>query len=808
MNFFWGSSSKSKSKDKLSETRSNPNSSKSGHINKLNNEPSGPFIHQFPYSIERQFGESFTFRSANLLELYETDCLGLGPPDLLHVTATDTFRDDLEIGQFLHINGIILTDEKMAIQVMSLFNDSISDPDVVKDKKNNGNNSKLQKDTNIATYCAFNLFAKVDIRIRYDYSHDKHQISLFDCVSNNIISLDTFANSIELSQLDKNDNNDINPEELIRRLWEETYVSACIRTLLTNTDNIRKFPTMVQLPFTINANPFPQTSYEKIIVILCHYIPRCLETGWDTTRNVYPTIIHNHLTNAILTLLSFVPSLIPLSLETLKELSIKDPNNELYYRIVSIAILYQDNSNDILMIQEINKTLEPLLPMLDKTNSKDLNSSLQLINCTTDLLFLQISFLISNNDYESAFPLAKFSTQLASDSFSSWFFLTKCYIHFKQFENALLSINSMPHLLNIDRVKLALAYDSLNFDYYKRPLCTKKTTSMDLTSYELNHIESTTSLKLVKEKNLPKYIFGRTILPDQIDKKGYMEKVWNIDALEIGPVYGSQSTNLINFVSPNEVKSVMDYNLLARNTVAKQVGWFHKLVCSILVELKDEIGWNELLELRSKVFVMEKEYAAGTTESTLNVQEANGNSTISLTNKFRTKRLCERWLDDLFLDLYEDLCISTSIQEDKATAKYSGLEWELLGLTLLRTCNYSDAIACLRTSMLARLDPISCEQLLKIYLVEPINENMLYYGLNNMKIDSDVIINLVLQNISYQYRFYDSLQIINRRVLFKLANELGLDALRSRIIATPSVTDGLIVLIEELLSWVQIMVDS
>ncbi|CAI7349494.1 CRE_collapsed_G0028550.mRNA.1.CDS.1 [Saccharomyces cerevisiae] len=69
----------------------------------------------------------------------------------------------------------------------------------------------------------------------------------------------------------------------------------------------------------------------------------------------------------------------------------------------------------------------------------------------------------------------------------------------------------------------------------------------------------------------------------------------------------------------------------------------------------------------------------------------------------RKKRFCEGWLDDLFLDLYQDLKLS-KISLSNKDEKHSGLEWELLGL-IMRTWHWEDAVACLRTSIVARFDP-------------------------------------------------------------------------------------------------------
>lgn len=74
----------------------------------------------------------------------------------------------------------------------------------------------------------------------------------------------------------------------------------------------------------------------------------------------------------------------------------------------------------------------------------------------------------------------------------------------------------------------------------------------------------------------------------------------------------------------------------------------------------------------------EKEDSEGTTEEQVNVT-------------FGHKRLCERWLDNLFMVLYEDLRVYTywraevnHYKTQKLAYRRTGTEWELLGDLALR----------------------------------------------------------------------------------------------------------------------------
>lgn len=103
----------------------------------------------------------------------------------------------------------------------------------------------------------------------------------------------------------------------------------------------------------------------------------------------------------------------------------------------------------------------------------------------------------------------------------------------------------------------------------------------------------------------------------------------------------------------------------------------------LLVRICYEMGWDDLLETRSRVFIMEREIS--------NAVDDDATSKISVTNDFLKdtgKKLCERWLDNLFLILFEDLRIFELFKEELSLAKASlvsnGLkkslkEWAMIG---------------------------------------------------------------------------------------------------------------------------------
>ena len=744
MSFLWRSKPKAAKADK--STLQLPNGSAiSLHETKSGNARSAYTLADFPRILERRFGESLGFRTRILRDLIDSERLGIGLPDLVHMTLHDSYHD-LEVGEYFYITGVDVSSASMPIAFIKMLKlNEMSSPD-----------------SQIATYCCNNIFSKMDIRIRYE-TDGSAQVRAFDVVGN-VVS-----------------------DEITETQWEETFVSCCIRSLITSKENERKLPGMVEFPLAIENTSM--SGAKRVIRHFCKFLPRCMESGWDTTRNVHPSVLHNYLMRSLLIFLAISPMLVDYALAILKELAQSDPKHELYYKVALIAILEQYDERDLDLVRTLNETLNPLLPLLDTLKPRD-PASLQLLNCMSCLLNLQAKFLIRRGDSELALPVAKISTELALDSPESWYYLAKCYIDLGEYERALLAINAMPNLPSIDQDKHAIYSEPQLYNYYARPLGSTSRTvgeSILLDSNEFNNLGST--MKGWQDKELREVVYGRMVMPNKA-QDGMIAHVWDKACAELGPIYGPQSCNLINFVSPQEVQSIEQTRLLARNTVARQYSWFQRKAVQLLMELVQKVDWNNLLQLRTKVFVMEAEYVEKS-GATLGMR----NSDIPLT--VRRKRICERWLDQLFLDIYEDLELSQSAVLEDSDAKYSGLEWELMGLTMVRACSWSDAIACLRTSTTIRFDWVSCRALLELFLdCNPEGAEV---------IDLDLVVELVAQKISYEKRFYDSFQVFNLQVLFKLAAVLSVEGTRTRFRSLPYSTPSFVSAVDRMLDWVDLM---
>ncbi|XDT42876.1 ChAPs (Chs5p-Arf1p-binding proteins) [Nakaseomyces glabratus] len=725
-----------------------------------------PGVREFPRIVERRFGESLGIRTQLLKRLSRGGKLGLGPPDLIHITSYDKYHKDIETGQYFYISGVDVSNESMPIAMLKLLK--------------SGSSEQV-----ISTYCSCNIFSHIDIRIRYE-SDTAYQINAVD-----------ITNGTSLVQLSE-------------ALWEEAFVSACVRSIISNIESARKLPGLVEYPLlglTQGSNSDDIMKCKRILELLCRYLPRFLECGWDSTRSVEPTIVSNYLTQSILEFLSIAsPLLIEYTIGILKELMEVDNKNSILYEVVLATVLHQSDEMDHDLVLILHKTIDKLNKMISDNTEHDFDN-LFLVNCLSELLIIQTQYLIYRaEDLKLAEKVITHSTELTVDSFKSWYWLAKTYIYLGQYDKALLAINSMHPLHSLDPVREALYSDPYMLNYYQKPLdgfkilpgkVNKGLEPCELTSIELNNLNS----KWKYQDEFQKFIFGRISMPYSPSEKGFIREIWEDAAYKIGPIFGTQVANLINFVSPQEVEMVADYQLLSRNTINKQNNWFMAQVLDLLIEIITYLGWNGLMETRSKVFVMQQEYL-GTISPDSSGNENSQSTIIPL--QFRKKRLCERWLDQLFLDIYEDLKITRAAMNNK-DVKYSGLEWELLGLTMLRTWQWSDAIACLRTSLVARFDIISATKILELYFDEDKIQRIHSIDMKNDILPYDVAVDLIVKKISYEFRFYNEFQLYNVKILFKLAERYGLDLIRAQVVGLPYINRSILAVMDKMFNWIEKM---
>ncbi|KAI8623644.1 chaps-domain-containing protein [Xylariaceae sp. FL1651] len=269
-----------------------------------------------------------------------------------------------------------------------------------------------------------------------------------------------------------------------------------------------------------------------------------------------------------------------------------------------------------------------------------------------------------------------------------------------------------------------------------------------------------------------------------------------------------------------------------------------KLAYNILTEMTAKIGWDQLLKIRSSVFVMEDEYRTerpdsvaqapppkrnpstdglrGSPEPSTNGDQGvhgadekkketdtdstaptlavgNGDETVEKPthtidpgevkadgdttattdehlSRLNNKRLCERWLDSLFMVLYEDLRVytiwRTQMAQYRAQSmqyKKSAEEWEILGALAERLQHHDEAVEAYRACLAARFSPKALSGILRVF--------------EKQRNTRDTVA-AVIRLVTWQYRWYSEFSPELLHTIRVLIEEEGAVKVRSIIQAT------------------------
>lgn len=357
----------------------------------------------------------------------------------------------------------------------------------------------------------------------------------------------------------------------------------------------------------------------------------------------------------------------------------------------------------------------------------------------TLLLNEQVKFLITKEKYELAMNPALAAANGNPIDFEAWSNLTKLHILNNNIPMALVALNSAPM-------------------YGIRPK-------------DLIFIE-------------PK---DRISMPSP--NEGKIKSVWDNSPIQ---VYGPGCENLIKF-SPRYEVEACDPALIRTNS--QQLKGTYRVAYDLLILIINKIGWDELLKSRAKVFIMDEEY------KTLSASKVNLSGEIHTNGgdsprEIKSKRLCERWLDNLFLVLYEDLrvvlIVENELQNEKQL-KHSGLEWELIGLASYRTHHFKNAVAALRTTLSAKFDIVAAYKLLELWELNYTDSNSKEFKIWNKKEQNknnkygefemtlDQILDILVKCISYNIKFFNEFELTILLYLKKFLSKFDVDYIKNKI---------------------------
>ncbi|KAH6664177.1 Chs5p-Arf1p-binding proteins-domain-containing protein [Halenospora varia] len=602
-----------------------------------------------PELTEEILHESIDARTEVLAALRE-----LGPPDLVQLIKQAPRNPGKQIGVYHHVTGV---DASSSASLAAYIN-------TLTYKENHQSTTKIVE----GVYCCYNAFSRLDMRVHV-----------------------TIPGTVDSYCIDERGDKRHASDEL----WLETYLCSVLRAYSYADDGSGE--TIRKIMGVRRFNPVTNTETEhRFLQAAEQLFFRGWQLGSDSVVQV-PNNVSNHLTAGLLKYFHTTGRFAS-GINLFEKLRTR--NVEVSSLLAKVLFMGNEEVQAVRVLHESVKQSPMDYVMLD-TQAEFLKKKALNPNAPE----------LKQERLQMALGCADRSTVAAPSEFGTWARLAEVYVAMEDWENALTTLNSCPMFTYQDK-----------------------------------------DAPIMPE---PKEIFLPTLPETRLDE---------IDS-EPESKYGEQ-------IHPS----------LLSLRAAQYKGTF-KHAYSILTEMTAKIGWDQLLKIRSNVFVMEEEYrsekqpAGGQQgdsgkrnastdvlrgspgppingdEHTDDEKSTNGDSTAPTLvaengvkgpvadesvekpshtvtpeevkggnedaeateeqlSRFNNKRLCERWLDSLFMVLYEDLRIYTIWRTEMAQYraqsmqyKKSAEEWEILGSLADRLHHQSEAVEAYRACLAIRFSP-------------------------------------------------------------------------------------------------------
>ncbi|KAK1836577.1 Bud site selection protein 7 [Podospora conica] len=669
-----------------------------------------------PEVNEEILAESIDARTDSLASLRE-----LGPPDLVHLLKQPVRNAGKQFGVYHHVTGI---DASSSASLAAYINTLTY--------KEFGHSATTK--TVEGTYCCYNAFSRVDMRVHAPFPG----------------SVESYAVNDRGERL-----------KATEELWLETYLCSVLRAYSYADDGTGE--TIRKIIGVRRFNPVTNTETEHRFLSAAEQLFfRGWTLGSDSVVQV-PNIVSNHLTTGLLKYFQTTGRYAS-GINLFEKL--RTQNTEVASLLAKVLFMGNEEVEGVQVLHSALKESAMDYVMLDTQ---------------AEFLLKKAENALTPESKEErlrmALGCADRSTIAAPSEFGTWARLAQVYVAMEDWENALTILNSCPM-----------------FTY--------------------------------QDKDAP-------IMPEPKDV--------------ILPTLPEARLDEIDSEPESRYSEQVDPSLLNLRAAAYR-GTF-KQAYSILTEMTAKIGWDQLLKIRSNVFVMEDEYrvekqqesglhpySLKRTASTDGLRgtpdpaAANGNDDASEVSeedkekeaqtsesepaapaltpngdveglerppsaidpdeakkdkengdeehftRLNNKRLCERWLDSLFMVLYEDLRVytiwRTQMAQYRAQSmqyKKSAEEWEILGSLADRLQHTDEAVEAYRACLSIRFSPKALSGILKVFEA---NRN------------TRETVAATIRLVTWQYRWYSEFSPDLLHTIRMLIEDEGAVKVRSIIQAT------------------------
>ncbi|KIJ27347.1 hypothetical protein M422DRAFT_271491 [Sphaerobolus stellatus SS14] len=636
-----------------------------------------------PEFFEVELGESLIARTEILATFRE-----LGPPDLCH-TVKSQGKGQKDIGSYHYVSGVDASSSASVAAYLNSLTYSMEDPNTWFGK------SGAYKVRN-GCYCCFNAFSRVDVRV---------DVKIPGGVNAYVIDL-------------RGERHEATPE-----IWQETYLSALLRSILYADDaNYRLMGYRKLDPIT---SPDDELRFLQTAEAL---FAKGWQLGSDPEIQV-ASVVSNHLTAGIMKYFG----------DGFRFDQAANLFEKLYVREPEVASLlaqsYIGMNEEVKAVQIMSQTL------------KDHPVSYT-------LLHTQCDFLRSKGKLDWALKLAKQAVNCAPSEFTTWAKLTECYIDLGNFEAALLTLNSCP----------MFTYNEKDLHRMPTPARTHLPVKQFIVDSQIlgedreEDNEADAALRRLPAPNLRgTFAKAYALLTRLVSQIGWdellttrstvfvMEEEYRMQKVQTeinhvmngtnGTADDNASTRAISSPGMRAEDSGAKSPIPTIRVSSESDRERKKAEAEAEAEaerVKEEATANGGAEDETPPEPTEDHDLVGKPVQAARHEEGDdktladtSNITTSEPFSFTNKRLCERWLDNLFMVLYEDLRIWTIFRAEVAHFKTqhvayrkTGAEWEILGDLGIRLHHKEEAKEAYQRCLDAKFSYKAWTKLLEMYSEE------------------------------------------------------------------------------------------
>ncbi|KAN0109162.1 chaps domain containing protein [Russula decolorans] len=612
-----------------------------------------------PEIFEVELGESLIARTEALATFRE-----LGPPDICHVVKSTTRAGQREMGSYHYVSGIDTSSSASLAAYINSLTYSIEESQAWFAK---GPAWKVKN----GCFCCFNAFSRVDVRV---------DVKIPGGVNAYVIDL-------------RGERHQATPE-----IWQETYLSSLLRAILYSDDPSYLLEAYRRLEPI--STPDAELRFLQAAEAL---FMKGWQVGSDPEIQV-ATVVSNHLTAGILKYFGDSGRW-QHAANLFEKLAVRDPE-------VSCLL-----ARSYIGMNEEVKAIQIMGTAMKETPQSYL------------LLHIQCDFLRSKGKHEWALKLARQAVNCAPSEFVTWEKLTDIYIDLREYESALLTLNSCPMFTFNGRD----AHRSLTALRLHLPV--EATVAEILPEREkTDDDEADAALQRLPAPGLRgTWARAYALLTRLVSHIGWDELLKTRSAVFVMEEEYRMQKAQVDIAAASREESLADDDASTKGVVTPRSGNREDSPTSsdvqsttqTYVDNEGVIPTIRISTESAREASLSAEKAAAPAKMN-GLENTNGDPAVEGLQQpaqaaagdtdgdskdatptggpgqesfsFSNKRLCERWLDNLFMVLYEDLRVWTIFRAEVAHFKTqhvayrkTGLEWEILGDLGLRLHHKEEA---------------------------------------------------------------------------------------------------------------------